>query len=501
MEQADRHAAFPALFAYALALLALVLMILAQTFISIDEDKTSVLAAVHENQRLSLGILEEHAWRSLQDAVQVLNVTSFDLVHENRLDLNDARLLSKISQNEKQEHALLQTLSLYDDQGNFLAGSSSNTDGTRRFIFKTLKQLVDGEIVWGQAYPKLAQDGLVLPVAKIFKSAENGRLRVLLLELRLNYFNHFYSRLALGAGSHVSLHDAQGDILASFPALTSTKLSDLPTSLFSYRANNTSSEAYMEGNLAGQQDCLIAYRSLTQYPFAIILAQPKQSLLAAWQQRTLRKLILVALTLVLVIAMSYRLIRQYRRSRSSWLQLEAVDNRYKLLFDGAKDAILLISRDYTYIDCNPASLRVFGVADKHDIIGRRVGSFAVERQGVNNLPEQSSDGLAVELINRAFDGESLNFDWQLMNHGQISYCEVSLSPVNISGVAYLYAIIREVNDRRYSEKLLSGQNHILHLLSSNHNLSEILLEICAFVESFNPNWVCGIQILVKSLNI
>lgn len=499
MAQTDRYAhAFPSQFAYALALLALVLMIVAQTVISIDEDRDNVLSVAKENQRLSLRMLEEHAWRSLQDAVHVLNSTSLELNQASNPVFRDQHLLNKILQNEKQEQALLYELSLIEQPA---ALSDTQQEGKASFdkrlgFLQARKKLLhDGEIIWGPAYPSAARDGLILPVVKVMKSSLSGGFRYLLLELRLNYFSEFYSRLALEQDSHVALHDSQGAILASFPASRGVGASELPASLFTYRANNTTPEAYFEGNLAGQVDCLIAYRSLSHYPFALVLAQPKQRLLIGWQQRTLRKLVLVSLTLTIIAVLSYSLLKQFRRTRRSRAQLEAVDNRYKLLFDSAKDAILLIGRDYTYIDCNPASLKIFAVASKQDIIGRRVGSFSVGRETAQNLTTPSNENLVIELINRAFEGESLNFEWQLNQNGQISYCEVALNRVYIKGVAYLYSIIREVNDRHYSEKLLSGQNHILHLLSSNHNLSEILLEICAFVESFNPNWVCGIQIL------
>lgn len=499
MEQADRLTrALPSLIAYVLAMVALVILIFVQTAISIDEDRDNLLASIRENQRLTLRVLDEHATRTLQDTVHVLSSAMLDIKHEIRLGVLNQSAITKILQNDQQETSLIQALSLYQSDGRLLASSQKIQDQLappQDFLRNLPGTLVDGDIVWGRAYSLPQHPGLILPVVKVSKHVDTGEFLFLLLEFKLAYFNEFYDRLGLESGGHIALHGSHAEVLASYPNPAWADSKSLPGSLFAYRANNVNSEAYTEGNLDGVGEYLIAYRSLGQFPFALVFAQPKQQAMQNWQQRTFRKLILVALSMLIVLALSYKLSLQYKRTRRSKEQLEAVDNRYKLLFDSARDAILLIGKNYLYVDCNPASLRIFGVQDKSDIIGRRVGSFALDRQKIHNHPEQATDALVVDLIDRAFTGEALNFEWQLNHHGQISFCEVSLCRVSINGEAFLYSIIREVNDRRYSEMLLSGQNHILHLLSSNLNLPDILQEICMFVEGFNPNWLCSIQML------
>ncbi len=499
MAQTDRNLrAVPSLIAYVLAMVALVVMIVVQTTISIDEDRNSVVAAIRDTQRLTLRMLDEHATRTLQDAVSILTSASLDIKNELRSGTIKRQVIEKILQNDKQEAELLHALSLYTLQGELLASSSqtNESEAQRQALIRKLTiSQGDGELIWGREYQIETPHRQILPLIKVFKSETTGEFYLLLSEFHLDYFSEFYEKLSLLPGSHLSFHGAHGQVLASYPNLSWSALSGLPESLFSYRANNVTPEAFSEGKLAGDAVFLIGFRSLTQFPYSLVYAQPKHQLMANWQQRTTSKLILVALTLTIIFALSYSLMRQYRRIKRSRAKLEAVDNRYKLLFDSARDAILLIGRDYTYVDCNPASLRIFGVSHKSEIVGRRVGSFALDRQQIQHSAEQNTDWLVVDFIDRAFTGEALNFEWQLNHHGQISYCEVSLCRVSINGVAYLYSIIREVNDRRYSEMLLSGQNHILHLLSSNLHLPEILQEICLFVESFNPNWVCSIQML------
>lgn len=130
---------------------------------------------------------------------------------------------------------------------------------------------------------------------------------------------------------------------------------------------------------------------------------------------------------------------------------------YEALFESASEAILIMTgEDATHIKdpaittCNKKAMKIFG-CERDLIIGKTTGMFS---------PEIQSDGMASKTkfgdkVNHALSGTSQFFEWQYLRSDQTTFeAEVSLNGTEIRGVYHIQAIIRDVSERKKTEKAL-----------------------------------------------
>ncbi|MCX6169829.1 MAG: PAS domain S-box protein [Ignavibacteriales bacterium] len=121
---------------------------------------------------------------------------------------------------------------------------------------------------------------------------------------------------------------------------------------------------------------------------------------------------------------------------------------YRSLFESSDDGIFLTSEGII-IDCNPAVLQIFK-CNREYVIGRSPADFSPQVQ-----PDGSdSFSLANEKINLAYDGSHQKFEWQHKRpDGVLIDCEMSLKSITIEGKKLIQATMRDITNRKKSEKI------------------------------------------------
>ncbi|OPX98970.1 MAG: Sporulation kinase E [Syntrophorhabdus sp. PtaB.Bin006] len=141
--------------------------------------------------------------------------------------------------------------------------------------------------------------------------------------------------------------------------------------------------------------------------------------------------------------------RAEREHRKAEETLHDSESRYRTLFECAGDGIFLV-KDLQFVDCNTMALNMFGCT-REQMVGQSPYGFSPPFQ-----PDgKSSREKAIQKIKEAFLGEPQYFEWKHCRYDETPFdAEVSLNRLELSGVAYVLGIVRDVTDRRCAAEAL-----------------------------------------------
>ncbi|MES2104229.1 MAG: EAL domain-containing protein [Pseudomonadota bacterium] len=480
----------------------IIIAILGQTWWSVAQDKVLTLSSAQENSYLAVRVLEEHASRILQDATRSIGAAAEGIKNEGDEILQNESAIRQILVNQRQDSHFLQSIAVVNTRGKLWATSfqfpANEIDLNDRQYVQFLLQHPAYKAVMVGAPVKLKQGSRwVLPVARNIYGNDGRHTGLIQVEIDLAYLNEFYERVARDGDASISLHDNDGNLIIRSPFDERYLSLDVSQSAVAGNIRGGSMEGVLQAKAfaGGNADLIYTYRKMADFPITVVYARELDSVLLSWNKRLKQRIFFAALTVGFILILAAILVWHIGHLRKSNARLRASENRYRLLYQEAQDAILLINRDYYYVDCNPAAVALFGAESTADIIGQRAGGFSPNSQQVNQLPNMGRDNLVATLVDAAFEGASQRFEWTTHKHGQLQFNEITLTRVEVENEVLLFCVMRNINSRKYTERLLEGQNRLLQLIGSGEELLSILEAVCQFVEKLNPHWRCGIQLL------
>lgn len=125
------------------------------------------------------------------------------------------------------------------------------------------------------------------------------------------------------------------------------------------------------------------------------------------------------------------------------------EQKFRCLFEEARDAILLLDEAGRFADCNEATLRLLGATAKQQVVGHTPTEFSPALQ-----PDgQASNLKAAAQVRAAFAQGSVSFEWTHCRlDGTEVVVEVSLSAVSLDGRRVLLVHWRDVTERSHAAR-------------------------------------------------
>ncbi len=456
---------------------------------SIELEKTNALVAVRG--------LEEHANQILHGADRAIDATIKAVHDAGDAVLNDPHHLRQILNQEQRYTDYLQSIRYIDLHGISHTTSFAQQVGPvdvsdRQYIQYLNAHPERTDTAIGHPVKSRYDGQWIVPVARNLFDASGQRIGMIAAYIRVPYFEAFYRRVAKDNRAIVSLFSDSGFILIRSPfeeGLLGRDVSDTP---LMQRVRNGPLEDSFEARapLDNMRPHLFAYHKFVDFPVTSVYARDMEEVLAPWKARTRDRILFAAVAIGFMLALAALLAIQIRRLQKSAGRLAASEGRYQMLFEGANDAILLLNRELAYVDCNQAALDLFGVPDKRQVIGRKVGAFSPPVQPTGSTPESRQ-----RRIEAALDGEPQRFEWTTQRHGKLCHSDVTLSRAEVNNEALVMAIFHDISARRHAQALQQGQNRILHMIAAGDDLNDILTEIALFVEQHAPHSRCTLLLL------
>ena len=145
------------------------------------------------------------------------------------------------------------------------------------------------------------------------------------------------------------------------------------------------------------------------------------------------------------------------------------ESRHRTLFESSGDAIMLLGKE-GYIDCNSATLQIFGLTDKKDFISVHPAELSPPRQ----LDGNDSYTAAEERIATALRVGSAKFEWtHQRGEGERFPAEVWLTAFDMGGERILQATVRDISERKRADAELVRLHEELVVASRLAGMSEV----------------------------
>nr|ART37121.1 D64 [uncultured bacterium] len=172
--------------------------------------------------------------------------------------------------------------------------------------------------------------------------------------------------------------------------------------------------------------------------------------------------------------------------------LRKSETKLRLLFESTSDAVMLY--DFKgFFDCNKAALEIFGCSTAETIKKLHPGQLSPEKQPCGT----DSFTLINANLERAVEIGHCRFEWlhQRIDNGQLFPAEVLLSSMELEGKLCIQATVRDISERRQTERAEKFRGDILELLTKELLLPHILQAIVVAAEQLISDSLGGILLV------
>jgi len=170
----------------------------------------------------------------------------------------------------------------------------------------------------------------------------------------------------------------------------------------------------------------------------------------------------------------YAFCRDITDRKRAEVELQKAEKRFRELYDSTSDTLMLLD-EKGFFACNQATLSMFGCATEEEFCSKHPVDFSPAEQ-----PDGSDSMIAAgERIETAMKEGSNRFEWvhKRNDTGEEFQTEVLLTAMEIEGRQVLQAAVRDVTERKQSEKEREVLNEIGNLVHTTSNLDELLAGI------------------------
>jgi PAS domain S-box-containing protein len=144
--------------------------------------------------------------------------------------------------------------------------------------------------------------------------------------------------------------------------------------------------------------------------------------------------------------------------------LKKSEEKFRQLFENAADPIMLLDDKLHFIDCNEATLRIFGTDNKKKFLSWSPSDLSPEFQPNG----KASLDYSIQIVQDAFKNGSQHFEWVHKKiNGELFIVDINLTRIALEGHDVLLVHFRDLTDRKRFEEALQKSEEKFRLLAEN----------------------------------
>lgn len=156
--------------------------------------------------------------------------------------------------------------------------------------------------------------------------------------------------------------------------------------------------------------------------------------------------------------------------KSTEQKIRENEKGYRTLFEGANDAIFIMQGGL-FISCNEKTLQIFKCS-AGNIIGKSPIDFSPPFQPDGRPSVESAE----EKIKNAYMGFPQYFEWKHTHYDGTPFdAEVGLNKIEVQGVPYLQAIVRDISERKKAEEAIRQSEQQFRTIFENAPIGKCLV--------------------------
>ena len=163
--------------------------------------------------------------------------------------------------------------------------------------------------------------------------------------------------------------------------------------------------------------------------------------------------------------------------------LRRSETKFRTLYDSTSDAVMLLD-EKGFFDCNQAALAMFGCATREEFCSKHPADVSPPMQpdGTDSLT------LANQQIATAMEKGSHHFEWmhKRADTGETFPAEVLLSAMELDGKPVLQAVVRDITERKRTEKRLEQSESRLRVITDTAQEAILMMDPEGRVSYWNP---------------
>lgn len=156
---------------------------------------------------------------------------------------------------------------------------------------------------------------------------------------------------------------------------------------------------------------------------------------------------------------------EFRIRKATADALQDSEEKFRRLFEQSPDASFILNDNSIIIDCNDATLAIFGMSSRADLLGKQPGELSPEFQ-----PDgRPSIEKANEIIALTLENTTHRFEWLHYRQGFGEfYADVTLTEIEIDHRRVIYATLRDLSEiKRVEAALRKSENNLLAIFNSS----------------------------------